>query len=194
MPPACQEIDRVAAAITTRVTDGAALVAFDGRAGSGKTTLAAAVAEHLGGPARATVVHGDDFFRRMSVPARLAMGTVAGYAGYFDWQRLRDQVLMPLSRRTAARREADHQVRAAVPRGGGVVIVEGVQTARPELAGIYDLTVFVDTPAELCLRRLYDRGRDPERNAWIARWRTVEDYYLATTHLHTRVDLTVRGG
>ncbi|MYT30107.1 MULTISPECIES: hypothetical protein [unclassified Streptomyces] len=191
-----QEIDRIAAAITARATHGVALVAFDGRAGAGKTTLAAAVAEHLGGPGRAAVVHGDDFFRPMPVPVRLAMSTAAGYAGYFDWQRLRDQVLVPLASGRTARHEPNGSVGSA-PRQvpcSDVVIVEGVLTARPELAAFYDLSVLVETPAELCLRRLYRRGRGPERDAWIARWRAVEEHYLTTTRLHARVGLTVRGG
>ncbi|MFI9202832.1 uridine kinase [Streptomyces sp. NPDC053048] len=188
-----QQIHRITAAITARAAHGTALVALDGRAGAGKTTLAAILAEHLGGPERATVVHGDDYLLPRPLPELLAMDTVAGYAGYFDWPRLRDHVLVPASGRAPADRESRRATAVTIPHGK-VVIVEGVLTARPELAAYYDLRVFVDTSADLCLRRLYDRGRTPEREAWITRWRAVEEYYLATTRLHTRVDLTVRDG
>ncbi|MFI0914632.1 uridine kinase [Streptomyces abikoensis] len=157
---------------------GCVLAALDGRAGAGKSTLAALLAEHLGGTDRATVVHGDDFLRPMPDDRRFSLDTVEGYHGYFDWPRLRDQVLAPLTRGRPAR---------------GTVIVEGVLTARPELAGFYDLTVFVDTPSEVCLQRLYARGRTPRREAWIARWRAVEEYYLTSTGLRERAHLTVHG-
>ncbi|WP_424889048.1 uridine kinase family protein [Streptomyces sp. XH2] len=188
-----QQIHRIVAAITARAVHDTALVALDGRAGAGKTTLATILAEHLGGPQRATVIHGDDYLLPRSLPERLAMDTVAGYAGYFDWPRLRDHVLMPLSGRPPADRASRPATVGTVPRGK-IVIVEGVQTARPELAAYYDLRFFVDTSADLCLRRLHDRGRTPEWEAWITRWRAVEEYYLTTTHLHTRVDLTVHDG
>lgn len=60
----------------------------------------------------------------------------------------------------------------------GAVIGEGVLTAWPELAGFYDLIVFVDTPSELCLRRVHARpDRRPHREAWLTRWRAVGEYY-----------------
>lgn len=92
------------------------------------------------------------------------MDTVAGYAGYFDWQALRDEILLP---------GVGHADVTRPPFTAGtadVVIVEGVLTTRPELEGHYDLTVFVDTPAQTCLRRQHERGKSPERRAWIARW------------------------
>jgi len=74
---------------------------------------------------------------------------------------------------------------------GTMVIVEGVYTARPELAPYYHLTTYVDTPREICLRRMRARGENPEE--WIMRWRAAEDYYLHTTWPQTRVQLLVRG-
>jgi uridine kinase len=79
-----------------------------------------------------------------------------------------------------------------VPRSG-VVIVEGVYTARPELAGYYDLTVWVDTPWETCMRRLDERGHDHGPGNWNERWRAAEEHYIATTQPGTRLDLAVKG-
>ncbi|MFF5448739.1 uridine kinase [Streptomyces sp. NPDC012888] len=195
---------------------GCVLVALDGRAGAGKTTLAEALARTAprtgprtaprtaprasggaGPPVR--VVHGDDFFRPMPDAERLALDTVEGYGRYLDWRRLRDQLLVPLSEGRPARYRPG-RAWADPPGPGpprevpcrGTVLVEGVLTARPELAGFYDLTVFLDAPAEVCLRRLLARAWAPGREAWIARWRAVEDHYLATTGLPARAGLTVR--
>jgi hypothetical protein len=42
------------------------------------------------------VVHGDDFYRPLPSAERLALDAAQGYRQYFDWERLRDQVLQPL--------------------------------------------------------------------------------------------------
>jgi len=171
------------------------LVAIDGRGGSGKSTLADELATEVG----AVVVHGDDFYRPMSEPDRLLLDAEGGYHRYFDWERLRDQVLIPLSAGRAARYqrydwstgEVDpvfHEVTAS-----GVVIVEGCYTARPELERRYGLTVHVDTPSEVCLARLHARGHDHGPEDWIGRWAAAEDFYLDSTALRTRAHVVVAG-
>jgi uridine kinase len=195
-----QEIDRVVLAIAKQLRSGFALVAIDGPGGSGKSTLAAELGERLGGLGQITVVHGDDFYRPMAAEDRLLLSPQDGYTQYFDWQRLRDQVLIPLAAGIAGqyqRYDWPSGVLAAgevhhVPRSG-VVIVEGVYTARPELAGYYDLTVWVDTPWETCMRRLDERGHDHGPGNWNERWRAAEEHYIATTQPGTRLDLAVKG-
>ncbi|MFE2945155.1 uridine kinase [Streptomyces sp. NPDC059255] len=168
------------------------IVAIDGAGGSGKTTLAAAVAGYVGD---CVVVHCDDFYRPMPDHEREDLDAEQGYHRYFDWQRLRAQVLEPLRAHQAARYEtydwATGQLggwREIAPRS--VVIVEGVYSARPELSAYYDLTVYVDTPREICLQRLRERAQNSEE--WINRWRAAEDYYINTTQPQTRAALVVK--
>ncbi|MET9617444.1 uridine kinase family protein [Kitasatospora indigofera] len=169
------------------------ILAIDGTGGSGKTTLAAAVAGHLDG---ADVVHVDDFYRPMPDHEREQLDAEQGYHRYFDWERLRDQVLIPLRNGGAARYQlydwATERLgawREIAP--GTLVIVEGVYAARPELAPYYHFTAYVDTPRDVCLRRVRARGENPEE--WIERWRAAEDHYLHTTWPRTRAGLVVRG-
>src|ERR1039458_2006977 len=94
----------------------------------------------------------------MRAEERLLLSPQEGYSQYFDWQRLRDQVLIPLASGSDARYQRydwpTGELAASelhhVPRSG-VAIVEGVYTARPELAGYYDLTVLVEAPRDVCL-------------------------------------------
>ncbi|MEU9005142.1 AAA family ATPase, partial [Streptomyces sp. NPDC048551] len=169
------------------------IVAIDGTGGSGKSTLAAAVAGHLDG---AVIVHVDDFYRPMPDGEREQLDAEQGYHRYFDWERLRDQVLIPLRDGRATRYQVYDWTtgqlgawRELAP--GTVVIVEGVYSTRPELAHYYHFTTYVDTPRRVCLQRVRARGENPEE--WIERWRAAEDHYLHTTWPQTRAKLLVRG-
>lgn len=193
---ALERAEQVADAIRNlpRSRTATRIVAIDGAGGSGKTTLAATVAELLDGTP--VIVYGDDFYRPMPEHEREELGAQHGYHRYFDWERLRDQVLAPLQvEQTACYQRFDWATgvlgarREVVP--GGVVIVEGVYAARPELAHFYQLTVYVDTPREVCLERMRARGENPEE--WIMRWRAAEDYYLRITSPQTRLQLVVQG-
>ena len=75
---------------------GRVLAALDGPCASGKTTLAGQAARQLGCP----LVHMDDFFLP---PARKTPARLAQPGGNVDWERVRDQVLAPLSRGEPAR-------------------------------------------------------------------------------------------
>ncbi|MEV0004699.1 hypothetical protein AB0H28_20795 [Micromonospora sp. NPDC050980] len=114
----------------------------------------------------------------------------------FDWQRLRDQVLVPLrADRTARYQRYDWDTGRLADwtevDPGAPVVVEGVYSARPELSPYYHLTVYVDTPREICLRRMRARGENSEE--WIMRWRAAEDFCLRTTWPQSRARILVRG-
>lgn len=66
-----------------------------------------------------------------------------------------------------------------------------VYSARPQLAPHYDLALYVDTPRDVCLRRVRACGENSEE--WIRRWRAAEEHYLHTTWPQTRAGLLVRG-
>jgi uridine kinase len=171
---------------------GTTLVAIDGAGGSGKTSLADDVERALDD---CVVVHGDDFYRPMPDAERRHLDAEEGYHRYFDWRRLQAQVLVPLSDERSARYQAYDWAsghlglwREVAP--GGLVIVEGIYSARPELAPVYDLIVFVDAPREICLERLRAHGSSTE---WTPRWRAAEDYYLAATLPIAGAGLVVKG-
>lgn len=141
------------------------VVAVDGGAAAGKSSLAAALARRLDGAAV------------LSTDALLD-----GWTGQFDfWQRLRAGVLEPLAagRAGSYRRYDWHAMRFAgtvevpVPR---VLVVEGVSVLGA-CAGRLSLGILLDVPRPERERRWVDRdgplGR-PERN-----WLDAEDRYFA---------------
>ena len=169
------------------------LVAIDGLTCAGKSTLAAQVAGALQDVA---VVGLDDFYRPLEAEERSMLGPKESYDRYFDWERLRRDVLVPLSRHTRARyRRYDwvtnglaewHEIE---PRR--VVIVEGVYSTRPQLRPYFSVMVYVDAPRDVRLARLRD-GRYPDIT-WVDHWMAGEDWYVEHMHPTKQVALVVDG-
>jgi uridine kinase len=172
---------------------GVLVLAIDGPGGSGKTTIASAVAAETG----AALVHTDDFFiDPPAFPGLFHERSRRGLAGYYDWRRLRAEALEPLrARRGAAFRRFDWQ------RGHGLdgpvtvepsdlVLVEGVFSAAPELCDLVDRSVFVDTPEPERLRRLRLRVTPEE---WDEDWLAAERGYFGRARTPSTFDLVVPG-
>ncbi len=174
------------------------LVAVDGEGGAGKTILASALAGALEAIGRCVeIVHFDDFF----LPSALrpsGQGVEKPIGGDFDWQRLRDEVLIPLrGERTAsyARYDWNEDALAEIRKilSGAIVIVEGIYSSRKELAPLYDLRVWVDCPRHLRLSRGIARDGEASRAQWELDWMPSEDRYLNEHRPYETADMVVSG-
>ena len=114
-----------------------ALIAIDGHSAAGKSTLA----RTLQGAIRdVQIVCGDDFYRVMPETERFGLDASTGYKRYYDWERLERQVLVPLINGQTVRYRAYNWETGAlgdcnVVHPHGIIVVEGVFCARPELRG-----------------------------------------------------------
>ncbi|MCM0639298.1 uridine kinase family protein [Cellulomonas wangsupingiae] len=187
---AAAELHALVAAVPRRPV----LVGIDGQGGAGKSTFARAVVPLLAG---AVVVEGDDFYRDMDSCTRAALSPAAGVQRYFDWQRLRSEVLEPVRRGDPTLRyqrydwlleEMGGWVEMPMP---DVVLVEGVYTLRPQLLDLVDIAVWVDASAETRLQRQVERGENADE--WIARWVAAEDHYVATYDPRSAAAMRVLG-
>jgi len=157
------------------------IVAIDGCGGSGKSTLANKLAARVGDVA---VVRTDDFYGLE--------------AEAWDWRRLRDQVLDPLSADRPARYQRyDWEARRLaewrdVP-AGGVVIVEGVSAMRLELGAYWDLAIWVECSSERRLARGLARDGASRRAQWVEVWMPAEDAYVRTHEPRRRADVVLDG-
>lgn len=158
------------------------LVAIDGHGGAGKSTLAHRLADRRRG---ATVIHTDDFAN-------------AGMHNGLNVERLLEQVIEPLSRDDAARYQRFDWLSQSLAEwrdvpAGGLFIVEGVSAMRHELARAgWDLTVWVETPREICLQRGLARDGVEAQHHWL-QWFEQEDHYVAREDPASRADLVVSG-
>ncbi len=166
------------------------VVAVDGRRGTGKSTLAAALATELD----AVVIDGDDFFAggvelRRDSPADRARDCIS-------WRRQRP-VLEALRAGQAASYHAfdwdafdgrlEAELTTHLPRP--IVILEGVYAARPELADLIDLRVLVRVSDEVRLARL--RAREGSIGPWEQQWHEAEEWYFATVAPSSSFDVVM---
>jgi uridine kinase len=154
------------------------LVCIDGPAGSGKTTLAAAVADVVPGT---QVVHCDDLLQGWhglpglaATVARLVAPLASGAPGEWvrwDWH---------------AHRWAETH---AVP-SGGLLVVEGVGSWSPEIAEHVGLLVWVEAESRLRLERGLARDGEAMRPLW-EQWRRDEDALFARLGTREPADVVV---
>jgi uridine kinase len=151
-------------------------VAVDGRDGSGKTTFAdelAAVVRLCGRPV--VRVSADDFHNVSAVRYRRGRNSPLGcWLDSYDYDRLRADVLEPLgpggSRRYRPAAHDLHTDRVLDPApltapAGAVLILDGLFLHRDELAGCWELSIYLDAPIDVTVRRLADRdgsSADPD--------------------------------
>lgn len=169
---------------------GRALIAIDGRCGSGKTTLAQELQRRLG----CTVVHMDDFFLR---PCQRTPERLAEPGGNVDRERFLEEVLRPLAAGVPFTfRPYDCAVQALsepVEVTPTVVrIVEGSYACHPLLAPWYDACIFLTlSPGEQQRRILLRNG--PERlKMFQNRWIPLEEKYFAAFGLEGKADFVFR--
>jgi uridine kinase len=160
------------------------VVAVDGPAGSGKTTLAGAVAERCAAAGRtAHVIHMDDLY--------------AGWTGLDGdlWPRLAAQVLEPLRRGRPGRFQRydwvdgrfAEWVDVPVP---DVLVLEGCGSGRRAGARDLDLLVWVEADATTRLARGLERDGADARPHW-ERWMRDEAAHFAREGTCGRADVRV---
>jgi uridine kinase len=138
-----EDLARVVALIPDR-GDARVFVGIDGVDGAGKTTFADALAATVSRPAVRVSV--DDFHNDEAVRYRRGRNSPEGFwLDAFDYDRLIAEALRPL-------RDS-----ASVAPPGAVVIVDGLFLQRSELAGQFDLVVYLDVPFDVTAQRLHAR-------------------------------------
>lgn len=185
--------DQIISLVNQRKSDGPLFMAIDGHSAAGKSTLAHKLASLL---SNTVIVYMDDFYRVMDEQKRYELTPEEGYAYYYDWQRLRREVLHPISCSDLAKFAAydwqNNQLgEQRTVKVEDFVIVEGCYSARPELSPYYDIVLFVETPASE--REWRQAERNDATKEWLDRWDAAERLYIQTTRLPDRADIVVYG-
>ncbi len=147
--------------------DRTLLVGLDGLGGAGKSTLAAALCCELADAGlHPVLLHLDDFIHPRAVRYQDAYPEwECYYRLQWRYDYLRNQLLLPAQNGTAVDAltefyqlsDDSYRLQTVQIPVGSIVIVEGIFLHRPELAGLFDLTVYVDVPEDVRLSRVLER-------------------------------------
>lgn len=165
-------------------------IAIDGGAGAGKSMLARGIQAQR---ESVSIVKTDDFFRPLNEYPVANMAPEKLYELYFDWQRMRNEALIQLSRGETATYQKydwsqDRLLEWETVKPKEIVLVEGVYSSRPELRRMLDAAIFVDAPKSKRLKRIKSRNPNEPTN-WITAWMTAEDHYLNQVSPQNTADL-----
>jgi len=160
------------------------LIALDGRSGTGKSTIAQVIASRV----ESVIVVSDDFYSGGNDDGWSGVSVKKKVARVIDWQRMRAHVLEPLlAQRPASWYPLDFtpgvgwvgwKDEAITLEPASVIIVDGVYSARPELADLVDLVILVEADDEASRKRLIMREGQSFMDRWHAIWDVAEDYYF----------------
>jgi molybdopterin-guanine dinucleotide biosynthesis protein A/uridine kinase len=178
---------------SAKTTGRPVVIAIDGRSCSGKSILATAVALRSG----AAVLEGDDFYRdtlpRLTATQREAMSDAAVVDAVIDWERLREEGLLPLRaghHATFQPYDGDANNGRLAPAktvaAAELIIVEGVYAARPELTELVDIAVYLGLDPQTRAGRYAEREDDPE---WVRFWERGESHYFRVVRPPAGFDL-----
>lgn len=174
-------LNRAASEVTRRIQTLQCLIpvpmilVIEGKAGSGKTTLADAIHKELGWP----VVHADDFFLQahQRTPERLAER-----GGNFDRERFTEEVLIPFGQKTPSLIHTMDcstmtlKEKQTIPAGSSLII-EGTYSMHPSLGTYWNYAVFLDVDEDVQLQRIASRPDHNKVEDFIAKWIPLENYY-----------------
>ena len=159
------------------------LITIDGPAGSGKTTLAHALGQHLEASA---VIHMDGLYDGWS--NALAPNL---------WDRVEQTILQPLSQGQAAQYEVFNWTSNAFDTSAyleptDVVILEGVGSSHPTVKSFSSFNIWISAPNELLLDRVLNRDGSHLRDQMLA-WQVAEREYFTRFDIEGNADIHLSG-
>ncbi len=197
-------LDRLAALVPPALTDDCVRVGIDGVDGAGKTCFAGELAAALRRRGRPVVrVSVDDFHQVRAIRYRRGRQSPSGFwLDSFDYPRLWAEVLTPLGPdgdrqyRPAGHDLATDEVLTPPPLAapaGAVLVLDGIFLHREELAGAWELSVFLDVGFAETARRMAGRdGTEPDpEHPDLARYVLAQRAYLAGCRPHERADVVI---
>lgn len=170
---------------------GITVLAIDGMAASGKTTLASMLAERYGAP----VVHMDDFFLR---PEQRTAARYAEPGGNFDRERFLSEVAPHLReghgfvyrRFDCALMRLSESV--TVP-PYSMLIVEGTYSLHPVLVPFYSVKVMLAVSEDVQKSRILKRNGEAGYRQFAEKWIPLENRYFSEFNVGDNADFVFNG-
>lgn len=165
------------------------VIAIDGPCGSGKTTLAGQLMEDFPG---SVTVHADDFFLQ---PHQRSPRRLQEPGGNMDRERLQQEVLSRLREGRPFQYQAydcqENKLNPVLFAPAPLVIVEGSYCLHPDLAGAYDLKVFLTIDPDAQLQRLQARVPEAMLPRFQGEWIPMEKRYFEHFKIKENSDMVL---
>ena len=165
------------------------IIAIDGRCAAGKTTLAAELAEQLGGD----VIHMDDFFLppKLRTPERRSEP-----GGNVHYERFLTEVIPKLASGEAFSYQRFDCSRMApgdrIPvQNNGFVFVEGAYSCHPVLGNYMDRKVFLDIDRVNQTERIRGRNGEDRLQDFLQLWIPLEEAYSQAFSVEENADYII---
>lgn len=172
---------------------GKILIAVDGNAASGKSTLAARLSAYFAPQCSVNVFHMDDFFLPPALRTPERLGEPGGNVHY---ERFRDEVLAGLaSGAPFSYGVFDCSVMALTHRvtvqPAALSIVEGAYSMHPYFRAPYDLRIFMSASAETQRTRILARNGASMLTRFETIWIPMENAYFSAFRIREQCDFVL---
>jgi len=177
-------------ALDKALAKGEVTLAVEGGAASGKSTLAELLSRVYG----CTVIHVDDYFLR---PEQRTPERLSEIGGNFDRERFIDEVALPLSRgEDMCVRRFDCGTmtlgEATEVKRSRLTVIEGVYSMHPKLSHLYNMSVFLDVPAEVQAKRIEGRNSPEMARRFADEWIPKENAYFEAMNVKERCTIVLK--
>ncbi len=165
------------------------VVAIDGMAAAGKSTLAAKLANELGGE----IVHMDDFFLPMELRTLERMKEAGGNVHY---ERFSEEVADAVKRKKPFDYGVFNCSEMMITgsrhiENNGLLIVEGAYCLRPEFSDLYDFKIFMKIDENTQMERIIKRNGIRKAKAFKEKWIPMEARYFRSMNIEKTADFVI---
>ena len=162
------------------------VIAIDGKAAAGKTTLAKTLSAHYD----STWIPMDDFFLPKSLRTEARFKEPGGNIHY---EYFKTQVIDHLSNNQIKYQPFDCHVMAFKPSIKKplkqLIVIEGSYALHPYFGKYYDLSIFVDIHPDVQFERIIKRNTQDQAQMFINRWIVYETRYQNHYDIENQVDI-----
>jgi len=174
-------------------SDNPIVVAFDGRSGTGKSTIA----KKIEGQFNCVNITMDNYYVGGSDEYWDSLTPQKRMETVIDWNRMKIEVLTPLLKGKVGKLQSynwqlNHglspEIKTLLPKK--LIILDGAYSTRPELLNLINLSVLFEVPTDNYRRqRLIGREGEKYMTNWHCRWDPAEDYFFTKIRPRESFDL-----
>lgn len=176
--------------ILNKKKQGLKVIAIDGHAASGKTTLASNLSKALD----CDVIHMDDFFLPKDLRSEARLSEAGGNVHY---ERVKKEVIDGLSNEMIQYRQFDCSKmdfgQKITINLGSWLIVEGSYACHPYFGSYMDLSVFLQVPYDIQVQRIRQRNGEYMLEKFVETWIPMENKYFEVYQIKAKADMVISG-